>query len=437
MFELKKALQQTTSSGQYLLPESLEPMLLEYLARIMPLYSMLGVTQAGAKTHEYTKRTAVPSAWFEGEVTGQNAQASTYVRESVQLKILRAWGGVSGFQQATSQRFIDSLEAELIGSMEGFAQTLEWSILFGNASADAYQFSGIDTFLSSDAVAKTAISSGGNIANVDGVVTLTDLDNMIDAATAARGVDTDPYVFVASKPMISKISGLQTKISRTVQTVEYEGGFRMATYRDIPIYPSSLVRPAGVTTSPTVSASAAAGGSLPDNTYYYGISSVTDAGEQMVGTTASATTATTNNTVALTWTADPNAKLYKIWRGTTSGAADNLSLLTTIAAKTYNADGSVNANVTSFNDTGALTLNTNIKPLTTGEESIFLVNLSRLRGARLVGMVSPLGEQVANFISYVPLATRSSAYEYMIESFSALMLPYPTVHAISRRVKTA
>lgn len=126
--ELRKALLQTTGSGQYLSPEDLEPILVEYLAKISPLWSMVNVGQANGMTHEVNVRTAIPSAWFEGEVTAGTAAASTYARQSVSLKILRQWGGVSGFQRAASAKFIDALEAEQTGSLEAMADLLESNV---------------------------------------------------------------------------------------------------------------------------------------------------------------------------------------------------------------------------------------------------------------------------------------------------------------------
>ena len=93
MDELKKALTTATSSGAALIPEDLEPAIVEYLGRQMPLYAMMEKGRAEGKTHEVVVRTAVPDAWFEGELTPQNSQASTYVRKQVALKIMRVWGG--------------------------------------------------------------------------------------------------------------------------------------------------------------------------------------------------------------------------------------------------------------------------------------------------------------------------------------------------------
>lgn len=431
---LNKALL-TSATGSALIPYDLNPAILEYLGKINPLWAAIPKKQADSKTHEYTVRTAVPSARFEGELTDPSAVSSTYARSSVQLKIMRIAGGVSGYQQAVTERFVDALQTEVSGAVEGFGELVEWATLYGNKN-DAYQFDGLEALMLADSAAKKSISAGGNILDVDGVISLSHLDAMIDAVNSYRGGQRDRRVFVASNSMISKISGLQTKISRNVQSVEFEGGFRMLTYRDLPLVPSSYVSPAATTTSPAVSAAAAAGGSLPDLARYYAIASVTPAGEQLMGSIATATTATTNNSVALTWTADANALLYKVYRGDATGA-DNMGLLATIAAKTYDGTGAVSGTVAAYTDDGSATVNTAVRPLATGEENIFLVDLDPTRGIQFVGKMSPLGEAVDSFVSFVPLATRKSAYEFLIESFMAMIAPYPALHAIARRAKTA
>lgn len=430
MSALEKALATTSASGTALLPEALEPVIIEYLSRNMPLWGMIGKGQADSKTHEYTKRTGTAGAWVEGEATAQSVTSSTYARESVQLKVLRSWGSVTGFQQAMSERFVNALDEEIHGSVLGFADLLEYMMLWGN-DVDTYQFNGFDTFIQEDSTA-----SSDNVFDLDAAVTLTHLDNMIDAAETYRGTQRDMKAFIASQQMISRITGLQTKIQRSVQQVEFEGGFRMETYRGIPLVPSGFVRPAATTTSPAVTATAAAGGSLADDEYFYRIASVTMYGEQLIGDEDSATTATTNNSVDLTWTADANAKLYKIYRGTTAGA-DNLDLLTTIAAKTYDSSGAVTGNVASWSDEGTLTADTSQVPLSSGEENLFLVNLNPTRGSELVGKVGPYGDPINEFITYTELARTKSTFDYMLEAYAALKVPYPQLHAVARRARTA
>jgi hypothetical protein len=432
---LTKALKITTNGGDNLTAEDLAPAIYEYLGKVSPLFSMLPKVQANGITHSFMRRTAIPRAEFAGELTEPNFQASTYARQSADLKIMRISGGVSGFQQAVSEEFVNALDSEITGSLEGLAETLEWSVLYANA-ADVKQFNGIEAYVQNSAVANKSTAAGGSVLDVDGVITLSHLDSMLDAVSGYRMARSDQYAWLATPEMISKVSGLQTRINREVQSSDYEGGFRLATYRGVPIIQTGYLSPAATTTSPTVAATVGAGGSLAAGTYHYAISSITIAGEQLVGTSDSDVSATTNNTIALAWTADPNALLYKVWRGT-SAAADDLQLLTTIPALTYDGTGAVSGMVASYSDTGTITPTAAIHPLTTGEQSIWLINLNAERGYNLTGMLSPLGEKTREFFKFIPLATRKSALEYMIEGFLAGYTAYPELNLVARRVKMA
>jgi hypothetical protein len=128
--ELQKALT-TTGDGAALLPYDLDPILHEELLKLQPLAVLMDIIEAGGKTHEYNVRSSHPMAWFEGEVTPQNNKNSVYARKSVQMKIQRIWGSVSGFAQAMDERFIDALATELEGSLEGMANILEYGFMWG------------------------------------------------------------------------------------------------------------------------------------------------------------------------------------------------------------------------------------------------------------------------------------------------------------------
>lgn len=337
--------------------------------------------------------------------------------------------------QKTTERWINALQESVETSVEGLANTLEWLMLYGDKDADAYQFDGVMSELLGDSVAKTALTSGGNIYDVNAAFTLTHLDYMIDRAKGYRGGQNDFHVLLASPDMISRISGLQTRVTRTVDMVKHEGGFEMTSYRGVPILPSTILKPLGTTTSPAVTATKAAGGALAADEWFYTISSVTLDGEQAPNTVVgSATTETTNLKITLTWTADANAKLYYIWRGTTNVVAD-MRLLAVVAAKSYDSAGNLSTNVATWTDNGSLTPNTNIAPLNVGE-TLFLINADPgERGMKMLGAVSPLGDPIDEFFTYTPLATVNSAFRFMIEGFVAAKIPYPTSMAVARRAK--
>lgn len=336
--------------------------------------------------------------------------------------------------QKMSEKFVNALSESIATSVLGYANALEYGLLYGNLAADSYQMNGITAQILAHTTAKTAYSAGGNIYDVNAALTLTHLDNILDRTAAYRGSSGDSRMFIASREMISRISALQTRVSRDVTTVNYEGGFVMSTYRGVPLMPSDLLVPNSVSTSPSLGAAASAGGTLPDATRYYAISSVTLAGEQRPSALVSATTATTNNSVTLTWTADPNAKLYYIWRAASNsiGAA---GLLAVIPALTYDGSGNVSGATASFIDNGSYTVNTAMIPLDAGEQMFLVNNSMNERGVKLMGAVSPLGDPLEDYVTFVPLATTGPAFRFMMEGFMGVKVPYPTLNAIIRRAK--
>lgn len=427
MEELRNALKSSDVSA--LIPEDLEPQLIEFLYKISPLYQLLTKKRATSATHEVNLRSGVPEAWAEGELTTPVHRSSTYQRKAVQLKIFRIAGGVSHFAQSATMDFIDLLAAELDAAVEAMADLLEFQAVWGN-DTDTYQTSGLDTLVSEEA--------SGNIVDVDGSVTLSVLDNMIDQISVFRGVNRDPKVFLASPGMVSKISGLETRVGLDLTTIEYPGGLRMRTYRGIPLVEAPYTKPASTTSSPTVTATDSGGGTGPAaGTYNYKISSVTLNGEQVAGTADSVTTGAANQ-IDLSWTADANAKLYKVWR-TGDGEADdddNYDLLAVIAAKTYDADGNITGDVTSFADDGSYTPNTDVHPLGAGEETIWLVDMNPMRGLSAVYLPNQFGSAQAEngFMRFVPLAKTKSSEDFMLEIFAAMQLPQPEVCTAARRV---
>lgn len=437
--ELEKALQ-TTGGTTQLWQEDLSKQIYDLLQIELPLWNIIGTEQANGPIHRLRKRASQPTAWVQGELSDADFRSGTYANFDIPLKILRSWGGVSSFSQATTERWLNQLQEALANTVSGFANTMEWFLWYGNKGADAYQFDGVEAYLLNDATAKTAYTAGGNIYQVNAALTLTHLDNAIDRVSNFRGSIQDRWIALMSREMISRVSGLQTRVTRQITQVEYEGGFRMDSYRGIGLYPCNICKPAGTTTSPTVTATPAAGGTLTDLQRWYAISSVTLNGEQMPGTADDATTATTNNTSALTWTTDANAKLYKIWRGTTSTVAD-MTLLAVVPALTYDASGNITGAVTSYNDTGAVTPNSAVKPLAAAsgaDEQVMFLNVSKNeRGARIMGAVSPLGDQIENYINYVPLATTGPSLRYFLEAFLALKIAYPTNNLVIRGAKLA
>ena len=446
--ELRKALA-TTGSGQYLVPEDLEPQIRDYLWYMSPLTERVPLVRADGHIHKVVRRTAVNRGWFEGEVSDPTYSQSTYDRRQVEVKIVRVSGQVSDFQQSAARSFTDALADEILATTEALADVFEFATIWGCAddiaspdlTGDAYQYSGLYAWLLEDNADPTAATSTIYDANSNAAAGATVTLSMLDQVYARtvgkyRNFMRDPYIWLMSQAMIDKVSGLQTRIQRDVPQIEFEGGMVMSTYKGIPILPTQFCAP-GASASPTnLAATAVAGGSLDDDTYYYRVAAITLYGEQIAASEVNAATSGTRNTVRLSWTADANAKLYAIYKGTTTGD-NNLGLLDIIAAKTYNADGEVSGSVSSYDDDGTITSTTTLQPLDSGEENIFLVNYGTQYGLSRPVLIPTLGKPVDNLVRYRDIPVASDVWSFGLKSYHTLQLPRGESCAVIRRAKAS
>lgn len=430
--ELKKALE-TTGDGAALVPYDLEAFLEEELLKLQPLAQLVDVIQAESKTHEYNVRTSHPQAWFEGESTPANSKNSAYTRESVQLKIQRIWGSVTGFAQTVDEKFIDALAAELEGSLEGMANIMEYGLMWGAAddrdfSGDAYQYTGIIPRLFSDAPSNVIDAEGAK-------VSLDHLDQAMAQASGFRGVRQDPKLWIMGIRMKQIVDGLQTRIQIPLTSVTLaDGKVDMAAYDRTAILESDFIVP-GTSAVTNLAAVAGSGGSLPNDDYDYRVASVTVFGEQEATAAAGAVTlAAGEGAVDLSWDADANAVLYMIFRQT--GGAGDFQLIDIIAAQTYDAEGTVNGTVETYTDDGSQTAKA-IKPLESDEQNILLANVNPTRGAAFVGKVDDMGRPVDRLFSFVELARVKDTYDYLVKSYLALRIKHPNLFSMVRHVKTS
>ena len=437
--ELRKALL-TTGDGAALLPYDLDPVLHEELLKLQPLAVLFSVLEAGSKTHEYNVRSSHPQAWFEGEVTPANAKNSVYQRKSVQMKIQRIWGSVSGFAQSMDEGFINALSVELEGSLEGMSNIMEYGLMWGAAddigfTGDAYQYSGLIPRLMSYAPSNIIDAAGAKIS-------LDDMDQAIAKATGFRGVRGDPKIWLMGLRMKQVVDGLQSKVQIPLtEAVLADGKIVMAAYANVPMLESDYIVPEDTTTSPAATATKAAGGTLVDDEYFYVVSSITVTGEQVAGTENSETTETTNNHVNVTWTADPNALLYIIWRSLTTGNAD-MKLLDIIPALTYDANGTVNGTIEVYADDGSRDTGSGaslqaVRPLSSGEQNILLANYNPRRGGAYLGKIDDMGRQTDRLFSFVELARVKDTFDYMLKGYLSLRLVYPNLVSMIRHAKLA
>jgi len=419
------ALALSTTEGSALSPESLEPKIVELVRFLSPLVAGLKIVQSNGKTHEFNDRTAIPSANFEGEKAVTTDSQSTYNRRTAPLKIIRAKGGVTGFQQASSKSFVNSYANEVLGAAQAMAYAMEFGVMWGNLAADQYQYDGLDTKIITNRV------------DVAGVVKLSDLDDMLDPIIGKGPINRGDMAFFMSPMMHSKINTLQSEVRKSITKVMYAGGIEMTSYRDIPIVDTSFCRPTSKMGVIAVANSATAGNLVGGQTYRWRVAAVTKYGEQWASTAVTHTLGGGNTSVDITFTAVAGAELYKVYRTLQAGAASSEVFSKRNAAKTYDGAGTIGAAVVSIND-GTLdaSLGTD-KPLDQDDkdEVIFLLNMNQDISLEIASLLNEQGEKVKNLIQMLPLARTIDQEQFLLLSYQALVYKGDIFNALSRRLR--
>jgi len=393
--DIQKALDSTT--GAALIPESLAPVVVEYAKKLNPLMGILRWNKAAGKTHEFARRTALPSAGPEGEGAVTASSRSSYTRDSVQLKIVRTRGGVTGFESAATASFADALQTELNGAVESQAYSIEQQMLWGN-SEDPYQIDGLDALVAA------------NLIDVNGTIQLSDLDEMIDLVRDS-GAKRDPLLLIMSNKMLSKVSSLYvSQFSLQLPSTDVRGGYRLSAYRDVPILESSFLRPAA--TMGSVSLQAGSGGSLAAGTYYVRVSAVTQDGET-VACASNSVAVSASGKITVDWTSSvvEGALLYKIYATEANGDAGTETLQLVVPGRSYDGDGTPGADATSaivdeYVSGGNL-------PLDSGDETVYLVDLNPDQGLE----VEYLGSSP---VIIERLARTADSEEFLLKTYFAL-----------------
>ena len=193
---LQKALTSDSGSGGALIREHLETVITNELVRLVPELAVPEYKYDPQKTHQFNRITSIPSA---GSVMGENSttptRQSVLERATVDLKIMKRKGSVTGFLQAAAKQDYDAVEVEIENHLQAFANDLVSYIIYGNKNADAYSFDGLDKFIASQ---RTNETWGGAVP-----ANLSFLDNMIDYSNRKKG---SPHrrVFIMSPEMLTK-----------------------------------------------------------------------------------------------------------------------------------------------------------------------------------------------------------------------------------------
>jgi hypothetical protein len=444
---IRKALDSSIGAGMTpyspLIAQKLEKIITNTIVRLSPELAVIESEYDPQKFHEFNRLTKLPRA---GGAIGESATTPTYnaqyVRDNVELKIIRRKGAVTNFLQDASKNYIDASSAEMENHLQAHAYDLITYFEYGNKGANKYDFDGLDTLISS---ARWQNAVGGQVPSDLGF-----LDDMIDYNLEKQG-GNHKKVFLMSPQMQSVVSRMLTNVrlmqgSGGVAKVEIKGGWRLETYRDIPILPVSSLNPKKGKMGPV---SAVSG-----TTYFFRVSYVDYNGESEASDEVQAGA---SGAASLTWAPVDGAFYYKIYAGATSGSE---KLVCIVRAQTYDAVGTPMADVAGVamttdptlpNPTHTVTapqgildggVNTvsvaaskDLPKVATGgivPEDVILWDLDKYQGLGKVPYTNSGGDRFQGLVTMVPLAVTDDNLPFLIRTYAALCPSFEATSVISK-----
>ena len=464
---IQKALTSASGVGEALVPQHLEQVITNSLPRLSPTLAMIEPKFDNQKYHEFNRLITLPGV---GGAMGEGATTPTFQpafqRTGVYMKVIRRKGSTTDFLQDASKKNIDAAATNIEANMLAHVYDLENYILYGNAGANAYEFSGLDTFIQTNRINKT----------VGGVVptSLKVLDDLIDTNLDNQGISHKKAIYM-SPYMLSKFSQLLTNVrlnqglSGQMSQVDVPGGWRLNAYRDIPIVVSSACRPKSVMGTVTPAVVDSGGTILDSQTYYFRVAAVTRDGEQLASAEVSQASGTGGagnvHKITLTFTPVVGAYRYKVYVGTVSGT---LTLSRIVPAFTYDANGTIsvsdtdtintNTQVTS-DATGAVNVITLLNPCTTADstavatgaqadvplvgtvdnppEYVFFWDLDEYQGLGRLPYTNEGGSRFNGLVTFEDLAKTDDFLPFLIKSYCALADSFEKTSSVIRGLKVA
>lgn len=455
---IQKALTTQANSGEALIPEKLEKIITNTVVRLSPEMAVIQTEFDNQKLHSFNRLKKLPRAGgFMGEGATTPTSQGSYERASVELKILRRKGAVTNFLQDSSKKYIDASTAEMENHLQSHVYDIINALKFGNAGANKYSFDGLDKIIKTNRINEVR----GGVVPTD----LSFLDDMIDANIRKNGAGHNK-VLMMSPEMQSLVSRLLTNVrlmqgnAGTLGHVEINGGWRLATYRDIPILPVADMGGNKVAIG-TVTLDATGSGSIPAGDYFFQVSAITLDGETVASEEVTATIGS-NKSAKLQWTAVENASYYRIYCSKTTGTE---KLVAVIPACTYDGTGTYVSDVTGVEfTTDPSVKNPTLKLVATGSftdpnitasvtdamandlplvatggvipETVILWDLDKYQGLGKVPYTNVGGDKFGGLVTMTPLAITDDNIPFMVKSYLALCDSFEATSFMHRGLRT-
>jgi hypothetical protein len=225
-FDIERALSTlNTSTGAYLIPEAIDPIIRDYVYRETPLLNVVSRKPWPTQTYVVRRRTGVPtSAWAADGASLPSASNSAYTKDTFTVKFLYTRGEVTGPMIAAAGGVVNALQEEIRVSSREIARQLTADMVAADGSPSTEILG-----MLSQVPAGTPGDQGGTLDNSGSQLKLAYLDEAIDA-TLGEG-----NVILCGRKVRRKINSLLQAQQRFNDTIDVGAGFRVPSYDGIPI----------------------------------------------------------------------------------------------------------------------------------------------------------------------------------------------------------
>lgn len=190
---------------------------------------------SGPAAYHNRRTPGTTGAEWTDDTTEPTEETGTYAQYTKGYKTLLGRGKVTRKMIAIGKSYGDALAEEMTGKAEDWAGALEKGSVIGDSASDSNSIDGLLTQIgavSGQVVAQTSAAAGDDL-------TLAKLDTAIDKVKGS-GIRSDLAIIGSQAGLRSLNAALQSQQQFTNMT-EIAAGFRVRTYDDIPIIPSTEV----------------------------------------------------------------------------------------------------------------------------------------------------------------------------------------------------
>lgn len=378
----------------------IDPIVVDIQRRYSPLLAVIPTEKWDSDVYYFNRRVKLPSGGWVRDGGARPVTTGTYDQKLWQMRHHQTVGDVTKYAELVTRAQAGSIRGkEIEGAYKGASWDLETAIVWGNADATANgpdpHMSGFDTLISDfSGSGKNAIDKAG------GTFALAYLDELIDMVeqNLNESIGGSDWMFVTSSTAVSKAAQLLLAQQRYMEVL-VAAGLNVLSYRDIPFVKSSFLATRSITMGTVTTATATTGGTLPAATHHYKVSAViARSGETVASAEVTQATTGATSTVDLSFTPpagyeDGGAILYKVYRSTSTGTETLIGVVDAVVK--LGADGISRVKTTKIRDTGTALIpmngsdeptvlptayygtNANKKPLSAGNEGIYLVPRNR------------------------------------------------------------